>query len=185
MRDGGARFSDSRDSSGSAGGAESSRSSAPVTPQNRITSAGGSGGRRGSSSGEGVGYLGARSFPPATSVTPTLSSGGGSDVKSVLGSEIVKDLSVMDSEHFPLRTVHVDNQPRSVLQQANVLPIRSWFPKDTEDKQLLDLLPVLLALTSCRDVRSVLGLRPGLVGGGTDGKMVEGVALSAAGGGDS
>lgn len=73
----------------------------------------------------------------------------------------------MGSEHFPLRTVLVDNQPRTVVQQANVLPVKSWFPRDTEDRQLLDLLPVLLALTSCQDVRSVLGLRPGAgVGGG-------------------
>ncbi|CAM9704101.1 unnamed protein product [Ectocarpus fasciculatus] len=82
-------------------------------------------------------------------------------------SESVKDLQVVGSEHFPLRTVLVDNQPRTVVQQANVLPVKSWFPTDMEDRQLLDLLPVLLALTSCQDVRSVLGLRPGVgVGGG-------------------
>ncbi|CAM9887825.1 unnamed protein product [Ectocarpus sp. 12 AP-2014] len=82
-------------------------------------------------------------------------------------SESVKDLQVVGSEHFPLRTVLVDNQPRTVVQQANVLPVKSWFPRDTEDRQLLDLLPVLLALTSCQDVRSVLSLRPGVgVGGG-------------------
>ncbi|CAN0556067.1 unnamed protein product, partial [Ectocarpus sp. 8 AP-2014] len=74
-------------------------------------------------------------------------------------SESVKDLQVVGSEHFPLRTVLVDNQPRTVVQQANVLPVKSWFPRDTEDRQLLDLLPVLLALTSCQDVRSVLSLR--------------------------
>lgn len=72
----------------------------------------------------------------------------------------------MGSEHFPLRTVLVDNQPRTVVQQANVLPVKSWFPRDSEDRQLLDLLPVLLALTACQDVRSVLGLRPGVGGGG-------------------
>lgn len=76
------------------------------------------------------------------------------------GIEKMKDLSVLGSEHFPLRTVLVDNQPRTVVQQANVLPVRSWYPRDSQDRQLLDLLPVLLALTSCQDVRSVLGLRP-------------------------
>lgn len=81
------------------------------------------------------------------------------------GSETVKDLRVVGSEHFPLRTVLVDNQPKTVVQQANVLPVRSWFPRDSEDRQLLDLLPVLLALTSCQDVRSVLGLRPAVGGG--------------------
>lgn len=96
--------------------------------------------------------------------------------------ETVKDLSVVDSEHFPQRTVIVDNQPRTVLQQANVLPVRSWFPKDSEDRQLLDLLPVLLALTSCQDVRSVLGLRPG-VGGARAGvePAVESAAAAASG----
>eukprot|EP00752_Nemacystus_decipiens_P016337 g14611.t1 len=81
------------------------------------------------------------------------------------GSETVKDLRVVGSEHFPLRTVLVDNQPKTVVQQANVLPVRSWFPRDSEDRQLLDLLPVLLALTSCQDVRSVLSLRPAVGGG--------------------
>ncbi|CAN0127568.1 unnamed protein product [Scytosiphon promiscuus] len=81
-------------------------------------------------------------------------------------SESVKDLRVVGSEHFPLRTVLVDNQPRTVVQQANVLPVKSWFPRDSEDRQLLDLLPVLLALTACQDVRSVLSLRPGVGGGG-------------------
>lgn len=66
---------------------------------------------------------------------------------------------MVGSEHFPLRAVLVDNQPRTVVQQANVLPVRSWFPRDSGDRQLLELLPVLLALTSCQDVRSVLGLR--------------------------
>lgn len=79
------------------------------------------------------------------------------------GTETAKDLSVIGSEHFPLRTVLVDNQPRTVVQQANVLPIKSWYPRNSEDCQLLDLLPVLLALTSCQDVRSVLSLRPGVV----------------------
>ncbi|CAM9362947.1 unnamed protein product, partial [Sphacelaria rigidula] len=174
VRDGGARSLDSRGGSGSADRAESPGSNIPVTPRNLITSGGGggggsSGGSRGSLSREGVEYLGARGFSPATSVTTPSGSGSGSGVKSMAGSETVKDLSVMNSEHFPLRTVLVDNQPRSVLQQANVLPIRSWFPKDLEDKQLLDLLPVLLALTSCQDVRSVLGLRPGVVSDGADG----------------
>lgn len=83
------------------------------------------------------------------------------------GSETVKDLRVVASEeYFPLRTVLVDNQPRTVVQQANVLPVKSWFPRDLGDRQLLDLLPVLLALTSCQDVRSVLGLRPGVGGVG-------------------
>lgn len=77
-------------------------------------------------------------------------------------SETIKDLRVVGSEHFPLRTVLVDNQPQTVLQQANVLPVKSWFPTDSDDRQLLDLLPVLLALTSCQDVRSVLSLRPGV-----------------------
>ncbi|CAM9421478.1 unnamed protein product, partial [Discosporangium mesarthrocarpum] len=69
------------------------------------------------------------------------------------------DLSVLGSEHFPMRTVLLDNQPRAVVQQANVLPVRPFYARDPHDSQLLDLLPVLLALTSCRDVRSVLGLR--------------------------
>lgn len=77
-------------------------------------------------------------------------------------SETMKDLEVVRSEHFPLRTVLVDNRPRAVIQQANVLPVKSWYPRDSQDRQLLELLPVLLALTSCQDVRSVLGLRPGV-----------------------
>lgn len=90
---------------------------------------------------------------------------GGEAAAAPAGSENVKDLRVVGSEHFPLRTVLVDNQPRTVVQQANVLPVKSWFPRDLEDRQLLDLLPVLLALTSCQDVRSVLGLRPAVGGG--------------------
>lgn len=87
--------------------------------------------------------------------------GGGAGVGPGSSLDNLKDLTVVESKHFPLRTVLVDNQPKGVVQQANVLPVRSWFPRDTEDRQLLDLLPVLLALTSCHDVRSVLGLRPG------------------------
>lgn len=86
----------------------------------------------------------------------------GAVTSSSAGPETMKDLSVLHSEHFPLRTVLVDNQPRTVVQQANVLPVKSWYPEDSGDRQLLDLLPVLLALTSCCDVRSVLGLRPGV-----------------------
>lgn len=89
---------------------------------------------------------------------------GGASAAAPGRSETVKDLSVLNSEHFPVRTVLVDNQPRTVVQQANVLPVTSWYPNDLGDRQLLELLPVLLALTTCRDVRSVLGLRSGVPG---------------------
>lgn len=88
--------------------------------------------------------------------------GGAVDGGASVPSETMKDLEVVRSEHFPLRTVLVDNRPRAVIQQANVLPVKSWYPRDSQDRQLLELLPVLLALTSCQDVRSVLGLRPGV-----------------------
>lgn len=102
------------------------------------------------------------------SATATTTGGAGGEAAAAAPADsekTVKDLRVVGSEHFPLRTVLVDNQPRTVVQQANVLPVRSWFPRDSEDRQLLDLLPVLLALTSCQDVRSVLGLRPAVGGG--------------------
>ncbi|CAM9661063.1 unnamed protein product, partial [Laminaria digitata] len=88
--------------------------------------------------------------------------GGAGGVGAGVPSQTMKNLEVVGSEHFPLRTVLVDNCPSAVVQQANVLPVESWYPRDSQDRQLLDLLPVLLALTSCQDVRSVLGLRPGV-----------------------
>lgn len=94
----------------------------------------------------------------------------------------MKDLEVVGSEHFPLRTVLVDNRPSAVVQQANVLPVESWYPRDSQDRQLLDLLPVLLALTSCQDVRSVLGLRPGVEAEATMHPAVP-AAVAAGGGG--
>lgn len=77
----------------------------------------------------------------------------------------VKDLSLLGMEFFPLHTVMVDDHPQTVVQQANVLPVLSWSPKHLDDRQLLELLPVLLALTSCQDVRQVLGLRRGVASG--------------------
>lgn len=72
----------------------------------------------------------------------------------------VKDLSLLlGTEFLPMHTVMVDPHPQTVVQQANVLPVLSWSPTNPDDRQLLELLPVLLALTSCQDVRPVLGLR--------------------------
>lgn len=128
----------------------------------------------------GVGGGGGIASPPfAPNTSAANAAVGAAGTGAGAGLETVKDLSVIGSEHFPLRSVLVDNQPRSVLQQANVLPIRSWFPKDSQDRQLLDLLPVLLALTSCQDVRSVLGLRPGVTDGAVGGMETPRVAAAA------
>lgn len=67
----------------------------------------------------------------------------------------VKDLLCLgrDLAH----TIIVDNSPHSyVFQPENAVPIGT-FIDDMEDTELLDLVPVLLAIENVKDVRQHLG----------------------------
>lgn len=65
-------------------------------------------------------------------------------------TDIRKDLS---------QVIIVDNFPQSYAMNAdNAIPIRTWTG-DTNDDELLNLLPLLHALSTLHDVRSLLALR--------------------------
>jgi TFIIF-interacting CTD phosphatase-like protein len=68
---------------------------------------------------------------------------------------------VVKDGHWPERAVLVDNSPVSYESTCpdNALPIKPYFGTDPGDNELLALLPVLVALSSLQDVRSLLGLR--------------------------
>uniref|UniRef100_A0A7S3G6I3 protein-serine/threonine phosphatase n=1 Tax=Palpitomonas bilix TaxID=652834 RepID=A0A7S3G6I3_9EUKA len=73
---------------------------------------------------------------------------------SVQGS-LVKDLSRLGR---PLKdTIILDNSPLSyMLQPENAVPISSWFDQP-DDRELLDLIPVLTTMATVPDVTEVLG----------------------------
>ena len=54
------------------------------------------------------------------------------------------------------RTVLMDNTPAAYAKHTeNAIPVKSWF-EDQEDRELLDLLPILKALAHVKDVTTVL-----------------------------
>ncbi|KAK9828583.1 hypothetical protein WJX72_000867 [[Myrmecia] bisecta] len=68
----------------------------------------------------------------------------------------VKDLTCLGRELA--HTIIVDNSPHSyVFQPDNAVPIGT-FIDDPEDRELLDILPILLAVEKVDDVRQHLGL---------------------------
>ena len=67
------------------------------------------------------------------------------------GGNFVKDLTCLGRDLA--RTLIVDNSPHAYsFQPENAIPIAT-FIDDPEDRGLLDLLPVLLKLEGCADVR--------------------------------
>lgn len=57
----------------------------------------------------------------------------------------------------PESLVILDNLPTSYCYNiTNAIPIKSWFPNNTEDTELLELVPILESLSKVKDVRSVI-----------------------------
>jgi hypothetical protein len=73
------------------------------------------------------------------------------------GASFLKDLRAISTTPSDLRrTILIDNSPVAyTLQQENALPIATWMA-DTSDTALRDLIPFLLALRACDDVRPLL-----------------------------
>ena len=74
--------------------------------------------------------------------------------RSIAGVKFIKDLALLNR---PLaRTVIIDNSAESfVLQPLNAIPIEPYFG-EAHDTRLLELLPLLEALTKVADVRAML-----------------------------
>lgn len=73
----------------------------------------------------------------------------------------VKDLTIVNP-NLP-DVIIVDNSPAAyAFQPSNPIPIQTWY-FDQNDKELLNLLPLLHTLAFLNDVRSLLDLR--LTGG--------------------
>lgn len=62
----------------------------------------------------------------------------------------VKDLSQLGREMN--KVIIIDNSPYSyIFQPDNAIPCSSWF-NDQDDRQLLDLIPILDTIADCDDV---------------------------------
>lgn len=78
------------------------------------------------------------------------------------GVGYIKDLSKIFAKEEDLKNVVIlDNSPISyALQEHNGVMIEGWI-NDQNDRDLLNLLPMLYSLSLCIDVRFILGLRSG------------------------
>lgn len=78
------------------------------------------------------------------------------------GVGYIKDLSKFVTKEEDLKNVVIlDNSPVSyALQEHNGVMIEGWI-NDQNDRDLLNLLPMLYSLSLCIDVRFILGLRSG------------------------
>lgn len=78
------------------------------------------------------------------------------------GVGYIKDLSKFVTKEDDLKNVVIlDNSPVSyALQEHNGVMIEGWI-NDRNDRDLLNLLPMLYSLSLCIDVRFILGLRSG------------------------
>lgn len=78
------------------------------------------------------------------------------------GVGYIKDLSLYFSHGDELKNVIIlDNSPISfALHEDNAVMIEGWI-NDQNDRDLLNLLPMLYSLSICIDVRFILGLRSG------------------------
>lgn len=78
------------------------------------------------------------------------------------GVGYIKDLSKIFAKEDDLKNVVIlDNSPISyALQENNGVMIEGWI-NDQNDRDLLNLLPMLYSLSLCIDVRFILGLRSG------------------------
>eukprot|EP01117_Protostelium_nocturnum_P004291 TRINITY_DN1568_c0_g1_i5.p1 TRINITY_DN1568_c0_g1~~TRINITY_DN1568_c0_g1_i5.p1 ORF type:complete len:210 (-),score=33.73 TRINITY_DN1568_c0_g1_i5:176-805(-) len=74
------------------------------------------------------------------------------------GNGYVKDLSKV---HEDLSQVMIlDNSPVAyALHRENAIPISDWLANNSEDEELLDLLPFLNGIRPTKDVRSILMLK--------------------------
>ena len=71
------------------------------------------------------------------------------------GSQFVKDMSILGRPAS--QAMILDNSPTSYMfQPEQAIPIESWFD-DTNDRMLLQLLPILDKLADCDDC--VVGLK--------------------------
>ena len=72
----------------------------------------------------------------------------------MFGNAFAKDLSQLGRNLKD--TIIIDNSPISyVFQPLNAIPIDTWID-DANDKQLLNLIPILEGLSVVNDVRAVL-----------------------------
>lgn len=77
------------------------------------------------------------------------------------GVGYIKDLSAFFPVDEMKNVVILDNSPVSyALNEDNAVMIEGWI-NDQNDKDLLNLLPMLHSLSLCIDVRYILGLRQG------------------------
>ncbi|SGZ52012.1 CIC11C00000002338 [Sungouiella intermedia] len=78
------------------------------------------------------------------------------------GVGYIKDLSQFVAKEEDLKNVVIlDNSPVSyALQEHNGVMIEGWI-NDQNDRDLLNLLPMLYSLSLCIDVRFIIGLRNG------------------------
>lgn len=78
------------------------------------------------------------------------------------GVGYIKDLSKIFAKDEDLKNVIIlDNSPISyALQEHNGVMIEGWI-NDQNDRDLLNLIPMLYSLSLCIDVRFILGLRSG------------------------
>lgn len=73
---------------------------------------------------------------------------------SLLSNTFVKDLSLLGRQLE--RTIIIDNTPSSyMLQPDNAVPVKTWVG-DPQDKELIELIPLLETLSRCKDVRKHL-----------------------------
>lgn len=100
------------------------------------------------------------------------------------GSSFLKDLRSLSTSGDLRRTVLIDNSPVAyTLQPENALPISTWIGAP-EDTALRDLIPFLLALRACDDLRPLLYRRHVLqraVEEAVDAEAEEAVAAATAG----
>jgi hypothetical protein len=54
-------------------------------------------------------------------------------------------------------TIILDNLPTSYCYNIdNAVPIKSWFSRNKKDKELLEIIPILMSLAKVKDVRKVI-----------------------------